>query len=254
MHPSSVTIRIKTTVNKYSSLLSSLLLALSLSCALGTFVPGGKGSEVTQDEVLSSWTKSTKRQTVDSDSYLIQKGDQIEITVPGYPEFNATALVKESGLITIPLVGDLLAVQQTKVQITDQLKKRLSDYVKSDAVPVIKIKGAMEQKVIVLGSVTAQGSYAVATSVSPLQALAMAGGPNATADLRHVRIYRSGTESPVEVDITGSLTPLSVTMEMLPEVNPGDLLYVPKEENVVRDFADLLRDVVVLFGVFAVIR
>jgi polysaccharide biosynthesis/export protein len=241
-------------VNRQSTFHVTIFLALSVLLGLGVVAPGCKTSEITQDEALTSWSKRVKRQTVDSDSYLIQKGDQIEITVAGYPEFNATALVKESGAITIPLVGDLLAVQQTKAQITDQLTKRLSDYVKSVAVPVIKIKGAMEQKVIVLGSVTTQGSFAVATTVSPLQALAMAGGPNASADLRHVRIYRAGNEAPLEIDITGSLTPLSETLDNLPEVNPGDLLYVPKEENVVRDFADLLRDVVVLFGVFAVIR
>jgi protein involved in polysaccharide export with SLBB domain len=254
MHPSSNTMRASTTVKTPSAHFNFPLIALSIFCILGALVPGCKGSDVTQDEALSSWTKRVKRQTVDSDTYLIQRGDQIEITVTGYPEYNTTALVKESGVITVPLVGDLLAVQQTKVQITDQLTKRLSDYVKGVAVPVIKIKGAMEQKVIVLGSVTTQGSYAVATSVSTLQALAMAGGPNAAADLRHVRIYRSGAESPVEIDITGSLAPLTESLESIPEVNPGDLLYVPKEENVVRDFADLLRDVVVLFGVFAVVR
>jgi len=215
----------------------------------------GCGSrEITKDEALSSWTKRVKRQTVDSDNYLLQKGDQIEISVAGYPEFNSTALVKESGLITVPLVGDLLAVQQTKAQLTDQLTKRLSDYVKSVAVPTIKIKGAMEQKVIILGAVTTQGSFTVASSVSPLQALAMAGGPNAAADLRHIKIFRGQDESTTEIDITNSLASIVGTMEELPAVNPGDLVYVPKEDNVVRDFADLLRDVVVLFGVFAVIR
>jgi polysaccharide export outer membrane protein len=229
-------------------------MAFSFVLLWSTLSQGCTSSDLTQDEALSTWSKRIKRQTVDSDSYLLQKGDQVEISVSGYPEFNSTALVKETGMITVPLVGDLVATQQTKAQLTEQLRKRLSDYVKSAADPVIKIKGAMEQKVIVLGSVTTQGSFALASSISPLQALAMAGGPSTSADLRHVRVYRAGDESAVEIDITGSLTPLTETMDALPEVNPGDLIYVPKEENVVRDFADLLRDVVVLFGVFAVVR
>lgn len=233
---------------------SAGLVPLFVLMTMSAVAPGCRSSDITQDEALSTWSKRVKRQTVDSESYQIQKGDQIEITVPGYPEFNTTALVKESGQITVPLLGDLLAVQLTRVQLTDQLKKRLSDYVKSVAVPSIRVRGAMEQKVIVLGSVTTQGSFSSPTSISPLQALALAGGPTTTADLRHVRLYRTGSESPVEIDITGSLTPLTETVENLPEVNPGDLLYIPKEENVVRDFADLLRDVVVLFGVFAVVR
>jgi polysaccharide biosynthesis/export protein len=229
-------------------------MVCALVFCLSSLFPGCTGSDVTKDEALSTWTKRIKRQTVDSDTYLLQKGDQIEITVNGYPEFNSTAFVKESGLITVPLVGDLLAVQQTKSQLTDQLTKRLSDYVKSTAVPTIKIKGAMEQKIIVLGSVTTQGSYTIATAVSPLQALAMAGGPNASADLRHIKIFRSKDESTTEIDLSSSLAAITETMEEMPDVNPGDLVYVPKEDNVVRDFADLLRDVVVLFGVFAVVR
>lgn len=254
-HPTSHIIRIDTLVNRHSTSRSIRAMVLVVILLLpAALVTGCRSSDVTQDEALSSWSKRIKRQTVDSETYPLQKGDQIEITVAGYPEFNTTAIVKETGLITVPLVGELQAAHQTKAQLTDLLKRKLSDYVKSVASPVIKIKGAMEQKVIVLGSVTTQGSYALASSISPLQALAMAGGPNTSADLRHVRLYRAGDESPVEIDITGSLTPLTETMESLPEVNPGDLVYVPREENVVRDFADLLRDVVVLFGVFAVVR
>jgi polysaccharide biosynthesis/export protein len=229
-------------------------MVFSLMLCISLLFPGCANRDLTKDEALSSWTKRIKRQTVDSDNYLLQKGDQIEISVAGYPEFNSTAIVKESGLITVPLVGDLLAVQQTRAQLTDQLTKRLSDYVKSTAVPTIKIKGAMEQKVIILGSVTTQGSYTIASSVSPLQALAMAGGPNASADLRHIRIFRGQDESTTELDLSNSLASITDTMEDLPAVNPGDLVYVPREDNVVRDFADLLRDVVVLFGVFSVIR
>jgi polysaccharide biosynthesis/export protein len=241
-------------VNTLSTIRDTGFMVFSVMLCIGLLLPGCRSSELTKDEALSSWTKRVKRQTVDSDNYLIQKGDQIEVSVAGYPEYNCTALVGESGLITVPLLGDLLAVQQTRAQLTDQLTKRLSDYVKTAAIPALKIRGALEQKVIILGSVTTQGSYTIASSVSALQALAMAGGPNASADLRHIKIFRSQDESTTELDISNSFASITGTMEAMPAVNPGDLLYVPKEENVVRDFADLLRDVLVLFGFFAVVR
>ena len=75
-----------------------------------------------------------------------------------------------------------------------------------------------------------------------------------TADLRHVKIFRGDDETTEEIDISNSLATFTATVETLPNVNPGDLLYVPKEENVVRDFADLLRDVIVLFGIFSVVQ
>jgi polysaccharide export outer membrane protein len=184
----------------------------------------------------------------------VQTGDQVEITFADYPEF-VSAVIHDKGAITIPLVGEVTAGGVTRGQLKELIVKRLAGYVTSKAVPSIMIKGALEQKVIVLGSVTGQGSYAATLPVSPFQALAMAGGPSSNADLRHIRVFRGGdAESTIEIDLSASLASLPGRSETLPLVYPGDLIYVPKEENVIRDFADLLRDVIVLFGIFAIVR
>ncbi|MGA9121283.1 MAG: polysaccharide biosynthesis/export family protein [Bacteroidota bacterium] len=218
------------------------------------FLSGCSGGELTKDQVLSTLTTRGRRLTVESENYVLQKGDQIEVTVPGYSDFHTTSNVDESGSINIPTIGIIHAGGETKAQLREQVKKKLSVYLKDAPVPIIKIKGEMEQKVIVLGSVTTQGSYTIPGAVSPLQVLALAGGPVSTADLRHVKIFRGDDETTEEIDISNSLATFTATVETLPNVNPGDLVYVPKEENVVRDFADLLRDVIVLFGIFSVVR
>ena len=202
-----------------------------------------------------SWSVERKRLSADSEDYVIQAGDQVEIMVPDYPEFNVTEIVHDDGAITVPVVGDVPARGITRGQLTEMLVKRLSSFITTTALPSIRIKGALEQKLIVLGSVTGQGTYAATTPVSPFQALALAGGPSANADLRHVRVFRGGeNEATIELDLSASLASLPGRNETLPLVYPGDLIYVPREENVIRDFADLLRDVIVLFGIFAIIR
>ena len=226
------------------------LILLAVAPLLG----GCSSSDSTKDQILSSLTSRSRRLTVESEDYVLQKGDQIEVTVPGYPEFHTTSNIDESGSYSIPTVGVIHAAGETKAGFRELLRKKLTVYVKNTPAPIIRIKGEMEQKVIVLGSVTTQGSYTVPGSVSPLQVLAMAGGPVSTADLRHVKIFRGDDETTEEIDISNSLATFAGNVESLPNVNPGDLVYVPKEENVVRDFADLLRDVIVLFGIFSVVK
>ena len=229
----------------YTAILSTIALLLLAGC--------GSDQLITKD--IMSWSAERKRQNIDAEDYVLQPGDQIDITFEDYPEFNVSAVVQDRGSITIPLVGDISVEGITRGQLSELIVKRLSGYVTTSAVPVIKIKGALEQKVIVLGSVTGQGSYAATVPVSAFQALAMAGGPSSTADLRNIRVFRGGdTESTVDIDLSASLASLPGHTETIPLVYPGDLMYVPKEENVIRDFADLLRDVIVLFGIFAIVR
>lgn len=204
---------------------------------------------------ITSWSAEHKRMTTDSEEYIIQTGDQVEFSVPDYPEFSVTETVREDGMITLPVIGEMPARGATRGQLTEAIGKRLANYVTSTVRPSIRIKGALEQKLVILGSVTNQGTFSSTTPVSAFQALAFAGGPSSSADLRHVRIFRGGdSESTIELDLSASLATLPGRNETLPLIYPGDLMYVPREENVIRDFADLLRDVIVLFGIFAIIR
>ncbi len=226
-------------------ILSSLVMIFFWGC--------GSDQLITKD--IMSWSAERKRQNEESEEYVLQPGDQLEITFAGYPEFNVSEVIRENQPIKIPLVGEITAEGVTRGQLTELIIKRLSGYVTTTVVPTIRIKGVLEQKVIVLGSVTGQGTYTATAPVSPFQALAMAGGPSSNADLRHIRVFRGGdAESTIEIDLSASLSSLPGRNETLPLVYPGDLIYVPKEENVIRDFADLLRDVIVLFGIFAIIR
>lgn len=213
----------------------------------------GTDQYLTRD--ISSWSAERRHQSTDSETYVIQAGDQVELTVPDYPEFSVTETVREDGMITLPVIGETPARGATKGQLNELIGTRLTQYVKNTVRPTIRIKGALEQKLVILGSVTSQGTFVAMTPVSPFQALALAGGASSNADLRHVRVFRGGdSESTLELDLSASLATLPGHNETLPLVYPGDLIYVPREENVIRDFADLLRDVIVLFGIFAIIR
>jgi protein involved in polysaccharide export with SLBB domain len=231
----------------------------SLPFVVGLLLCSCGNDQVTKEQVRPSSPRVAESQRTDtqSNAYTIQKGDQAQISVLGYSEFDTVAPVKETGTITVPLIGEVIAAGLTREQLTQQIISRLSDYVKSTVYLTLTITGVMAQKVVVLGAVAAQGSYAISAPVSPFQILAAAGGPSADADLRHIKIFHnSDTSQPTEIDISNPLLGWSsgVEREAIPLVSPGDLFYVPREENVVREFSGLLRDVLFLFGVFAIVR
>ncbi len=180
---------------------------------------------------------------------IIRPGDQVQVMVWGHPEFNTTTTVKSYGTITVPLVGDVIAQGITENQLAKELKQRLSDYIKGD-IRVNISHVSMNNLVSVMGAVNKQGNYSALGQMSLVEIISDAGGATVNADLRHVKIFRQGSRQDVEeINLqrhfeNGNLTDL-------PEVKPGDTVFVPSEENLVREIASYGQDLLVLFGFFA---
>ncbi len=182
---------------------------------------------------------------------IIHPGDQIQITVWGYPEFNTTTTVKEFGTVTIPLVGEVMAAGLNKDEFARSVKERLSEYVKGN--PQVTISHiSMNERVSVMGAVNKQDNYPVLSAEPLVEIIAAAGGPSKGADIQHVKIFRHGRYNDVvDVDLTRYLQ--NGDMQSIPEVKPGDVVFVPKQENVMRDVSHYAEDVLLLFGFFRVL-
>ena len=120
----------RTTSNESYSLIS-IRFALATWCfifgVIPLFLSGCSSGELTKDQVLSTLTSRGRRLTVESENYVLQKGDQIEVTVPGYSDFHTTSNVDENGSINIPTIGIIHAGGETKAALREQVKKKLSD-------------------------------------------------------------------------------------------------------------------------------
>ena len=107
---------------------------------------------------------------------IIRSGDQLQITVWGYPEFNTTTTVKDFGTVTIPLVGDVVAAGLSTDEFTADLSNRLTEYVKGT--PKITVSHIdMNKRISVMGAVNKQDNYAALTDISLVAVIAQAGGP-----------------------------------------------------------------------------
>jgi polysaccharide export outer membrane protein len=185
----------------------------------------------------------------------INIGDQVQLTVLGYPEFNTTGYIRESGTFPVPLAGEVHALGLTKEQLTEQIIAKISEYVKTKVYVTVNVTTTTVKRIIVLGAVGTQGSQPAAGSIPIFQLFANVGGLTADADLRHVRVYRNtDLTRPVEVDLSSFASPGSRTDVNIPMVNPGDMVYVPRSENFMREFSPFIYDILVLLTLFRLIN
>lgn len=108
--------------------------------------------------------------------YRIGADDQIEINVFDVPELNLNVPVRQSGFISLPLIGALRASGLTIEQFTEDLSKRLKEYVRDPQVnATIATYGS--QNVAVMGAVEKPGTVALKKGVtSVVEVIGEAGG------------------------------------------------------------------------------
>ncbi|RCK77752.1 MAG: Capsule polysaccharide export protein [Ignavibacteriae bacterium] len=187
----------------------------------------------------------------ESENYVIRVGDKINLVVWGYPEFNAQVQVKENGFISLPLIGELLTAGLTKQQFMENLKEKLSVYITGEIKLNLDITSIMVQRVTVLGAVNRQDNYPINSEVSLIEVLSSAGGVTMDADLRRVKIIRNGLRAkPIEVDLIENIEKGDISN--IPIVKPGDMVYVPKKHNIIRELSEFFRDAIFLLSLFRV--
>ncbi len=126
-----------------------------------------------------------------SEDYIISVHDVLDIHVWKEPELSREVVVREDGKISIPLVDDLQAAGQTPVELKKSIAKKLSDFLADPQVTVI-VKIPKKYKVFVTGNVTKPGQYESPHPVTPLQAVAMAGGLNEWASSKLIILSMEG--------------------------------------------------------------
>ena len=122
--------------------------------------------------------------------YRLVPGDLLDISVFQVPDLTKEVQVDPSGLITLPLIGDIKAAGMSpralQQDITVKLKAR---YLQSPQVSVF-LKTSAGQKVTVDGAVKTPGVYAIDGQMSLIQAIAHSGGFTNIADTNNVLVFR----------------------------------------------------------------
>lgn len=130
-------------------------------------------------------------------SYLLGPEDMVKISVWKDEHLTQEVVVRPDGMISFPLVGDVLAAGRTVEDVRLELIKRLSKFVSTPHVSVLVTK-ILSYKVYVIGRVNKPGEFQVGHHTDVLQALSMAGGLTPYASENDIKIIRrNGAEEHV---------------------------------------------------------
>ncbi|MEI6719284.1 MAG: polysaccharide biosynthesis/export family protein [Betaproteobacteria bacterium] len=121
--------------------------------------------------------------------YRLSPEDVLEISVWKEEGLRKEVIVRPDGGISFPLVGEIMAVGKTAVEIqaevTERLKKVINDPVVS--VSVLKVAG---NRIYVIGRVNKPGEFTAGRYIDVLQALSMAGGLTPFAAEDDIKVLR----------------------------------------------------------------
>jgi polysaccharide export outer membrane protein len=91
-------------------------------------------------------------------NYRIGTNDEVEVNVFDVAELNLTQKVRDSGFLSLPLIGAVKAVGLTEGELQDEIHQRLSKFIRDPQVSVF-ISNYGSQNVAVLGAVQKPGTY-----------------------------------------------------------------------------------------------
>lgn len=158
--------------------------------------------------------------------YAVKPGDTLMISVWKEPELQGAVLVTPDGAFTFPLVGSVDARGKTVTDLQQIVTERLQKFI-SDPVVTVSVQDIRGNKIYVIGQVDRPGEFIVNPRVDVMQALSMAGGTTAFADLSKIIVLRrSGAEQNVlHFDYTDVVKGRSLEQNV--ELVAGDVVVVP---------------------------
>jgi polysaccharide export outer membrane protein len=126
---------------------------------------------------------------VDPNKYTLGPEDIIHITTWREQDFTLTLAIRPDGKITMPLIGELQAAGLTPLQLTADLKEKLSKYINNPEVAVT-VLDVRSRRFYIDGEVNRPGPFALVLPTTVLEALSMCGGFREFADQKHIRVLR----------------------------------------------------------------
>lgn len=124
-----------------------------------------------------------------SSHYVVGPGDVLEISVWKDDALSRVVTVLPDGTISLPLVGDYMAMGKTVHLIRKEIKEKIKKYI-PNPVLIVSVQEVNSMWVYVIGKVLRAGRFNLNCDVNVLQVLSMAGGFNAFADSEEIKIFR----------------------------------------------------------------
>lgn len=145
--------------------------------------------------------------------YTFETSDQVRVTVFGQPELSNTYTIDQTGKMSFPLIGRIVAKGKTAEQVAQIIEQRLRNgFIRE---PDVSVEVAQYRPVFIMGEVRSAGQYNYIAGMTAQNAIATAGGFTPRANQLDVDITRQ-----VNGEILQGRVPITDPLK------PGDTLYV----------------------------
>lgn len=165
------------------------------------------------------------------DAYRIGVDDQVQVAVWRNPELGITVPVRPDGMISVPLIGDVLAGGRTPPEVAKDIQEKLAAYVRDPQVAVILTELRSHEylsRVRVTGAVRQPVSVPFRPGMTVLDAVLAAGGLTEFAAPDRSELHRKSGEGArtYEVKLDRILNRGDLATNY--PVAPGDVITVPE--------------------------
>jgi polysaccharide export outer membrane protein len=157
--------------------------------------------------------------------YRLVPGDKVRIEVYKDAQLSQSLQIRPDGKITLPLIGDVNAVNQTPTELRDAITESLKEYVTNPSVTVIVLE-TVPPTAFVMGEVRSPGSITLQGEMTVLQALALSGGLTDFAKSGNIRVLRK-TSNGMDTIPFRYKDALKGDVNALVYLRPGDTVIVP---------------------------
>ncbi|MCC5790036.1 MAG: polysaccharide biosynthesis/export family protein [Opitutales bacterium] len=164
------------------------------------------------------------------DSYLLNAGDLIQVIVFQEPDLNREVRISQNGRVQLPLVGSVDLAGNTVQEATE----RIFDLYEGDFLinPQINITVLeySQRRVNVMGEVNSPGTimFPPEESMTIIDAISRAGGPNSLGNLRRVSLIRKTEEGEMENFTINVDEIMSGNSDVLWVLQKDDTIVVPR--------------------------
>jgi polysaccharide biosynthesis/export protein len=169
-------------------------------------------------------------------AYLLGPGDRIRITALEAPEYSGEFLVLPDGSLDLPRSGNLVVQGMTLEQTKQAIATRYAAFLRRPTIAV-ELQALRSIRVGISGEVNRPGAYTVASPTGQLptltEALQLAGGITARADLRQIQLrrpLRPGQEQVMTISLWTLLETGNLSQDLL--LQGGDTIVVPTAQSI----------------------
>ena len=186
------------------------------AAALVLGLPGGTAAQ--------SLATSTNAAPVVAE-YRLVPGDKVRIEVYKDAQLSQSVQIRPDGKITLPLIGDVAAINQTPNELRQSITQSLKEYMTNPSVTVIVVETVVPTA-FVMGEVRSPGSVELRGEMTVLQALALTGGVTEFAKTGNIRVLRKSSTG-LETIPFRYKDAIRGDAKALVYLRPGDTVVVP---------------------------